>query len=278
MMADTTSMRFAPLNDSNYAEWSIRMKAYLIRRKLWKVVDILEEGKSAKAFADELEARSKDLMDEACAEMTLMVEGGQLSHMQSPDPREIWLTLRRVHRAAGFATSLALQRRFVTMKKGNEPMQAWIGAVKALAFRLEYAGIAVSEQDMILALTVGLPNSYEAVIINFDATPAELLTLDHVIARLLNEETRQDSSREITKAIEPEDEAMAVTSSAGRRWANSSKQSNASQEICYWCEKAGHRKSDCFERQAYFKNKEKKAAGVSMAVTCNSDSDDDCAF
>ena len=80
-MADTTtSMHFAPLNDSNYTEWSVRMKAHLIQRKLWKVVDISEEGKTAKAFEDELEARNKDVMDEACAEMMLLVEGGQLSH------------------------------------------------------------------------------------------------------------------------------------------------------------------------------------------------------
>jgi hypothetical protein len=106
-MANTT--RFPHLNDSNYAEWSVRMEAYLVRRKLWKVVNITEEGKTAKAFRDELKARDQGTMDEACAEMILLVEDGQLSHMCSPDPREIWLTLQHVHHAAGFATSLSLR-------------------------------------------------------------------------------------------------------------------------------------------------------------------------
>jgi hypothetical protein len=77
--------------------------------------------------------------------------------------------------------------------------------VKALAFRLEDAGITVSDQDIILALTMGLPATYVAVIINFDVTPTESLTLDHVITCLLNEETCQVSSNETIKT-EPEEE------------------------------------------------------------------------
>jgi hypothetical protein len=49
------------------------------------VVNITEEGKTAKAFGDELKARDQDTMDEARAEMILLVEDGQLSHMRSPD-------------------------------------------------------------------------------------------------------------------------------------------------------------------------------------------------
>jgi hypothetical protein len=101
------------------------------------------------------------------------------------------------------------------MKKAEESMQSWIGAVKALVFRLEQARIDMSEQDIILALTMGLPVAYDAVIINFDATAPELLTLDHVITHLLNEETHQESGKETIKT-EPEDEAMVVTHSTGR--------------------------------------------------------------
>ena len=37
--------------------------------------------------------RSAEKMDEACAEMVLRVEDGQLSHMHSRDPMEVWQTL-----------------------------------------------------------------------------------------------------------------------------------------------------------------------------------------
>ena len=70
-------------------------------------------------------------------------------------------------------------------------MQAWIAQVQGLVFHFKQAGINVGNQDKILALTMGLPSSYNAVIINFDATPSDLLTLSHVISCLLNEEICQ---------------------------------------------------------------------------------------
>ena len=112
----------------------------------------------------------------------MRVNDGQLAHMHSADPMEIWDTLERVHRAAGFATSLALQRRFLTGKKtDDQSMQSWIGQVQSLAFQMAHARIAITDQDRILALTMGLPGTYDAVIINFDSTPADQLTLNNVI-------------------------------------------------------------------------------------------------
>ena len=217
-MADSgNTIHFARLNDSNYTQWAVHMEAVLIRRGLWSMVSITVDkaGKDATTIAAEIEdlkkKRGVDKMAEARAEMILRVDDGQLSHMRSDDPMEIWQTLRRVHHAAGFATSLALRRKFLTTKKEAEQlMQAWIGDIQSLAFRMREAGIEVTDQDKILALTMGLPESYDAVIINFDSTSPELLTLNHVITRLLNEEIRQAASGPQPNN-NPVDEAMAVT-------------------------------------------------------------------
>ncbi|KAJ6493160.1 hypothetical protein C8R45DRAFT_825154 [Mycena sanguinolenta] len=139
-MSDDNSTRFARLGNTNYAEWAMRMEAALVRRGLWN--------------------------------------DGQLAHMTARDPMEVWENLERLHRAAGFATSLALRRKFLTAKKmAEETMEAWIGRIQTLVLRMEHAGIEVTGQDQILALTMGLPPSYDAVIINFDATPPEQLTV-----------------------------------------------------------------------------------------------------
>ncbi|KAJ3728265.1 hypothetical protein C8R42DRAFT_558489, partial [Lentinula raphanica] len=69
--------------------------------------------------------RKAEKMAQARAEMILRVEPGQLSHMTSKDPLEIWEKLQNVHRGRGFATSLALKRKFLTSKKGpTQKMQA----------------------------------------------------------------------------------------------------------------------------------------------------------
>ena len=73
---------------------------FLVRRGLWsQIVNIVvdETGKDATTVAAEIETlkkkRSTEKMDEACAEMVLRVEDGQLSHMRSRDPMEVWQTL-----------------------------------------------------------------------------------------------------------------------------------------------------------------------------------------
>ena len=159
-------------------------------------------------------------MNEAQAKIILHLEGGQLSHcLQTNDPHAIWLVLEGVHHAAGFATSLALCQKFLTLKKTpSNTMQAWIGQIQALVFRLEQAGITVSDQDKILALTMGLPSSYDVVIINFDSTPSDQLTLSHMISCLLNEEVcqilgTQSSSPSSAPEVHHDDKAMAVQGS-----------------------------------------------------------------
>jgi hypothetical protein len=204
-------------------------------------------------------------MAEARAEMVLHVEDGQLSHMSARDPMVIWEDLRRIHQAAGFATSLALRRRFLTAKKDdNETMEAWIGRIQTLILRMEHADVEVSDQDKILAYTMGLPPSYGAVIINFDATPPNLLTVEHVITRLLNEETRQESDSTSPTAADI-DEAMAVIA---RR--------DVADTTCFFCDKKGHFKSECPERLAWQSAKRNKKIGTTaLAIGLDSDSEND---
>ncbi|KIK03392.1 hypothetical protein K443DRAFT_653599 [Laccaria amethystina LaAM-08-1] len=170
-MTDTT-VRFPNLNNSNYAEWSVWMEAILVQQGLWSIVEIPISGvdtdggvKTVSMIAAELESvmKRRDAM-------ILRVDD------------------------AGFATSLALRQHFLTAKKGaGQSMQAWIGHIQGLAFHMEQSGVEVNDQDKILELTMGLPPSYDPVIINFNVTPSELLTLNNVIVRLLNEEVCQSS-------------------------------------------------------------------------------------
>jgi hypothetical protein len=70
--------------------------------------------------------------------MILHVEGSQLSHMCLMDLMDIWDTLKSVHHACGFVTSLALHQKFLMMKKGgNQLMQSWIGEIQKQALMMK---------------------------------------------------------------------------------------------------------------------------------------------
>ena len=160
--------------------------------------------------------------------------------MRDQDSLAVWQDLQAVHRTRGFATVPSLRRKFYMMKKMTpEKMAAWIGDVKAQAFEMEAAGVDLTDLDIILAITMGLPSSYDSLIISLDDTPADQLTLDYVIGRLLNEETRQ-LSRPSRAAAEDAASPVLVARSV-----------DAERVTCHFCNKKGHYKSDCPERMAW---------------------------
>ena len=159
--------RFPPLNNDNYTEWSIRMEAELICKGLWDNIqcEVSVDGKMAEE-AEEIVTKwhgkcTQKKMAETCAEIILRVEDSQLTHICTRDPESLWGNLHQVHCACGLAMQLALWRKFLTSVKGMEVMSAWIGWVKAMAFWLTKIGVAVTDEDQILALTMGLDALYK---------------------------------------------------------------------------------------------------------------------
>ena len=150
-------------------------------------------------------------------------------------------------------------------------MQAWIRHIQSLAFRMEEAGIEVANQDRILVLTMGLPDSYNPVIINFDSTASELLMLNQVITRLLNEEARQSSHSETTNEEDGCDEVLAAVQK-NRSRPRATGGNTSADIICYFCDEKGHYKSECPARREWEKAKVKKIKGV-VAAAWDSESD-----
>lgn len=278
------SARFPKLNDSNYAFWSIMMNALLIRNKLWfGAVDVrtsklasdgkpLPEAEYLAKYEAALLARDVEKMAESRAEMILRVEPGQLSHMLSEDPREIWRALKEVHQAEGFATTLALRRKFLTSKKS--PMQSmtdWIGVIQTLAQQMRSANITVEEMDTILAITIGLPSSYEPIVISFDAMDEKDLTLRYVIKRLINDEFRQHSG--ITS---PSKSPVKEEEEVGTMNSDSAMSVDHSNVKCYFCDKKGHIKQDCKRKKAFeaWESQQKGKERASAAAAHESDSEE----
>lgn len=230
------SSGFEKLNDSNWGTWKMLMKALLVRKNLWDIMDGSEvlppptnlNAKAIRAF------RKKQA--EALAEIILHVEIAQLSFIQDDDPTIVWEALAAVHQARGMATRLTLRRRFWRLQKPDGPMQNFVAETRRLANQLADIGVTVYDEDIILVLTGGLPPAYENFVISLDATPTAHLTLDYVITRLLNEETRQIGH--ITIIPKSDTAFIAYTPRPPR---------NLLHITCFNCGKKGHFQSNCPE-------------------------------
>ena len=172
ILATSKTLKFPVLTHTNYPEWATRMEAVLVWMDYWALVtsnENLEEdeddGKILRVF------RKRQA---ACrAEMVLRVDDSQLSRMSNRDPKVVWDS---VHRACGFSSRLQLRHHFisaVTIK--DQTMEGRIREVHSRTRRLENIDIAISDKDLVVVLTAGLPDTYSTV----------------VITHLLNEEARQ---------------------------------------------------------------------------------------
>lgn len=237
------------LDDStSFTDWAMQMEALLEEKELWDVVSGTEiapttgpNSKASKAFARKLKL--------AKAKIILHLDKSQLPHARFDTPKEIWDNLACIHRTRGFGTLLAMRRKFFNMHKLEEQsMQAWIASVRDAAYRLESADFEVKDIDLIIALTQGLPEIYNSLIISLDATPVDKLTVEAVITRLLNEEYRQTAdymgqttlmAKHSTKSFRSSKSSSSKTPSvAGSNHAPRSSR-------CYNCGGKGHLAREC---------------------------------
>lgn len=79
-----------------------------------------------------------------------------------------------VHCTRKLTTCLTLHCHFLTMKKkANQPISQWIAKVCNLAQHLRDVSVTVDDEDIILALTMGLLHLYNLFIVTLDATPSD---------------------------------------------------------------------------------------------------------
>lgn len=193
------------------------VEALLIKEDLWEVTYDEAElaGKpisptgSANSAAVKKWRRREQV---AKAQIILNVDPSQLPHTRSNAPYDIWVELRRVHASHGVGTMISLRRQINELRKDeSENMLAYITRAQHSFYVAEQMGLTLTETDKILALTGGLDNKYEAVIVGLDAIiSTSSLKLETVIKRLLNEESRQQPTQLLESPSR--DEAMAVAS------------------------------------------------------------------
>lgn len=240
------SIRIPRLNHSNYIEWAVRMEAILVKLGYWDLV--IGDEKLADGETDPKKFKAFTKRQAECkSELVLRAEDSQLAHMSSPNPKAVWDALAAVHRARGFGSRLHIRRKFITavMKEG-QGMESWIGEVRALSNRLKGIDVAVTDEDIIVVLTAGLPDSYSPVVVAFDNIDPKTLTVDFVITRLLNEEGRQDKPAVEIKKEEESDNAAMISNKSSRNIQ------------CFYCLEMGHFSSVCPTKARDVKEREDK--------------------
>jgi hypothetical protein len=130
------------------------------------------------------------------------------------------------------------------------PTESPLQEVRAHAHRLKSVDVNVSDEDIIVVLTAGLPETYSTVVISFDAIDPAKLTLDFVITRLLNEESRQALPRHLQV------EDMFLKDSVASVAFKKATKTGGSTIQCFYCLGAGHFANKCPVKEKDIKDRE----------------------
>ena len=104
---DDTTSKFE-LTDANWAVWSAKMSAVLIKKKLWRAVI-----QPARAYPE--------MHNAAQAEMILRVQDQLILAIEdSPNAAQAWNKLRRMHKRSGPSTRMIYRQALASLKKDRE--------------------------------------------------------------------------------------------------------------------------------------------------------------
>lgn len=188
---------FAKLNSINYATWSLRMQALLIKKELWDVVapvmaaeqgDVNVPTSSAAAAAAAADpARSA----KALAVIMLNVEDEHLLSIRNAGTaRAAWQLLTNTFRAKTNARLLVLRKDLNCLQKeSSESLSQYAARARSVSADLAEMGAPVEARDLASAYLNGLPQTFDNIVEVLTNSMVQL-DLDAVLPKLLETEQR----------------------------------------------------------------------------------------
>ena len=191
MASEGKTVSIVALNGNNYATWKIQCRMALIREGVWGIVSETEaapDGSNAERLA-----KYNSRKDRALATIVLAIDPSLLYLLGDPqDPAEVWKKLSTQFQKKTWANKLILRKKLFTMKLGDcGSMSEYIKKMIEIFDELAVVAEAVAEEDKVICLLAGLPDSYDVLAVTtLESASVTVPTMEIVIERLLREEQK----------------------------------------------------------------------------------------
>ena len=240
-----TNYTIEKLTDKNYLVWSTQMQLVLESKGLWKFVDGTASGRAATDANKDYRERRQCL-----AEIILNIDTKFVSSVMSKkEPKDVWDTLKAMHKSKSAANQFTLRRRILNLRMGeDQSVRSYVNKIYEIENELALTGYELSADDKKFALLEGLHEGYSVVRIILQNDTE--LAFEDMVSRL---EAREDEiSREKDSTL-VEDESTRKRSSfyTGRGkvkqyQSNKRQHGERSKLRCHICSKEGHKAFDCY--------------------------------
>jgi len=235
--------RFAQLDDY-YNVWAAYQRAQLKKEKLWKaVVTDRPAFGSDDMKADSVVEEWGALNEAALATIQIPANPVHLNMVTSVDTaEEAWNALRGMLEARDNAQLLHLMEQLSSQKNGDdEGIITFTPRDKMIREEVAMLGNPVDDNTLALRVSSGLPSEYGMLRTVLENKDVKLLMSD-VTAKLLKVEYRNMS----TGLLKPFGSVRSQLFAA----AAPKKPFDKKSVVCYFCDKKGHVKRDCYNRKA----------------------------
>ncbi|UYV63101.1 hypothetical protein LAZ67_2003141 [Cordylochernes scorpioides] len=181
-MAD--ELRIPKLDGNNYYSWAIRTKSILIQKDIW---DAIEPG-----FPSETTEKQKRKDNLALSVILLAVEDSLLDDIgDCKRAIDAWQILEDIHTKYGLLHILQLLREFFNIiKRNDEDVKKYFARIMECHRKLAKCHHGFGDGELALIMLLGLPKSYEPLILSLEQQEEKLST-SMVKSKLLLEEKRQ---------------------------------------------------------------------------------------
>lgn len=240
---------FAKLNSGNFFTWKYKMELYLIKEKVWSVINTHKPTVPETGATDAQTKAASDWQerdDLARANIGLMVEDDQLPHIRGKlTAKDIWISLKDFYEKDTLGNKVMIMRRICNKKlsEGGD-MRTHLAELSEVFQKLVDLGESTLTDSWRVAIVLSsLPECYNSLVTALEVKTEAELTFAYVQSKLIDEYTRRNES----KQCESGDAAVLRTTE--------------NELTCFFCKKPGHFKKHCQEFKDYRSKNKGKSSG-----------------
>eukprot|EP01018_Ginkgo_biloba_P027656 Gb_41806 [translate_table: standard] len=242
---------------NSFELWKLKVRDLLVQQGLQKA--LAGKAKKPTSMTDE---DWEDLDARALSTIRLCLADDVLFNIAGEETTSgLWTRLESLYMTKSLTNRIYLKRQLYSLRM-QEGMKITdhLNIFNTLICQLASMDVKIDGEDKAVTLLCSLPESWDHLVTSISISTTDTLEYDTVVGSLLSEETRRKSSSESSTS-----EAMVARGRSkeigekSRGTSRSKSRGKKGTQKCWFCNKSGHLKKDCWKRQASKEDSTKEA-------------------
>jgi len=223
----STSDRIPRLEEHNYHEWLVDIRAFLRREKLWKYTQEQPEDETSSKQQKDWEAGTVNAADIITPTLSSSIKK-RLTEDEFNNGYLMMKRLKELLEPSGNTQFMRLCKEYFSLQYDpKESMVGFLTRVKLLEERMDATNITLTKENRILlCLSMAMPEEYQSLVQIWNSVDG--IPLERAKTMLLEEEQRRKDRYRGKRRFDKAPEGPVA---------------------CWTCGKSGHKKTDCPEEQ-----------------------------